>query len=94
MGNSGAGKIQKACLSSKPTGGNLSFRIQLNRSDLEAFAHLPQTDTRRRADSRGIEPAFVNPADRAIEKHPACAAPINSSGFVPVPSSKRDAKEY
>jgi hypothetical protein len=42
----------------------------------------------------GLKPAFVNPAARAIEKHPAWAAPINSSGFVPVPSSNRDAKEY
>src|SRR3546814_568804 len=29
-----------------------------------------------------------------MEKHPACAAPISSSGLVPVPSSKRDEKEY
>jgi hypothetical protein len=27
-------------------------------------------------------------------KHPACAAPTNSSGLVPVPSSNREAKEY
>jgi hypothetical protein len=42
----------------------------------------------------GLKPAFVNPAARAIEKHPACAAPINSSGFVPVPDSNLEAKEY
>src|SRR5260370_32516855 len=42
----------------------------------------------------GLNPPFVNPAARAIEKHPACAAPINSSGFVPVPSSNLEAKEY
>src|SRR6058998_968604 len=29
-----------------------------------------------------------------MEKHPACAAAINSSGFVPPPCSNRDANEY
>jgi hypothetical protein len=29
-----------------------------------------------------------------MEKHPAWAAPINSSGFVPSPSWKREANEY
>lgn len=29
-----------------------------------------------------------------MEKQPAWAAPISSSGFVPVPSSKRDENEY
>src|SRR5262245_6216634 len=29
-------------------------------------------------------PAFVSWAAKNIEKHPACAAPISSSGFVPV----------
>jgi hypothetical protein len=42
----------------------------------------------------GLRPAFVRPAERAIEKQPACAAPISSSGFVPLPSSKRETKEY
>jgi hypothetical protein len=32
--------------------------------------------------------------DSAIEKHPACAAAISSSGFVPLPSSNRDLNEY
>src|SRR6266542_1666448 len=39
-------------------------------------------------------PAFDKPAERAIEKHPAWAAAISSSGLVPVPSSNRDEKEY
>ena len=42
----------------------------------------------------GVKPAASSPADRAIEKQPACAAPISSSGLVPVPSSKRDENEY
>src|SRR6266498_2056664 len=42
----------------------------------------------------GLKPPFVSPAARAIEKHPACAAPISSSGLVPVPSSNLEAKEY
>ena len=29
-----------------------------------------------------------------MEKQPACAAPISSSGFVPVPDSKRELNEY
>src|SRR5262249_30180353 len=32
-------------------------------------------------------------ADSAMEKQPASAAPMSSSGFVPVPSSKRDKNE-
>ncbi len=38
-------------------------------------------------------PALVRPAERAMEKQPAWAAAISSSGFVPLPSSKRDANE-
>src|SRR5688572_7363962 len=38
-------------------------------------------------------PAFSRLADSAIEKHPASAAPISSSGFVPVPLSNRDRNE-
>src|SRR6202167_6479180 len=33
-------------------------------------------------------------ADSAIEKHPACAAAINSSGLVPAPFSNREVNEY
>src|SRR6266702_4721940 len=33
-------------------------------------------------------------ADNAIEKHPACAAAINSSGFVPGAFSNRVVNEY
>ena len=32
--------------------------------------------------------------ESAIAKHPACAAPSNSSGFVPTPVSNREANEY
>ena len=32
--------------------------------------------------------------ERAIEKQPACAAAMSSSGFVPLPSSKRVLNEY
>src|SRR5688572_5719758 len=39
-------------------------------------------------------PAFPSWADSAIEKQPACAAAISSSGFVPFPSSNRVLKEY
>jgi len=39
----------------------------------------------------GTCPASERIAERNIEKQPACAAPINSSGLVPFPSSKRDA---
>src|SRR6202041_1216318 len=39
---------------------------------------------------------FATPSctDNAIEKHAACAAAINSSGFVPGPFSNRDVNEY
>src|SRR5690606_3749410 len=33
-------------------------------------------------------------AESCIVKHPECAAAINSSGFVPMPSSKRVLNEY
>src|SRR5690606_9976604 len=42
----------------------------------------------------GWSPARDSPAESAIEKQPACAAASSSSGFVPCPSSKRDANEY
>src|SRR5687767_1485778 len=38
----------------------------------------------------GVKPAAPNTKLNFIEKQPACAAAINSSGFVPVPSSNRD----
>jgi len=43
---------------------------------------------------RGVKPARPRAAERAMEKQPAWAAPISSSGFVPVPCSKRELKEY
>src|SRR5690606_8680205 len=42
----------------------------------------------------GVKPASPNWADTALEKHPAWAAPMSSSGFVPGPSSKRGLKPY
>jgi hypothetical protein len=44
--------------------------------------------------SVGTEPAPASMFDSAIVKQPARAAPISSSGLVPVPSSKREANEY
>ena len=41
----------------------------------------------------GTKPALDSSFAKAIEKQPAWAAPASSSGFVPVPSSKRDANE-
>src|SRR5262249_54281949 len=38
-------------------------------------------------------PAFSRLNASAIEKHPASAAPMSSSGFVPLPLSKRDRNE-
>ena len=42
----------------------------------------------------GENPARPSAALRAIEKQPAWAAPISSSGLVPGFSSKREPKEY
>src|SRR5258706_740567 len=41
-----------------------------------------------------VIPAPPSCADKAIVKHPACAAANNSSGLVPTPFSKRVLKEY
>jgi hypothetical protein len=42
----------------------------------------------------GVKPFLPRAALKAIEKQPAWAAAISSSGFVPLPSSKREANEY
>ena len=42
----------------------------------------------------GSKPALASAFANAIEKQPAWAAPISSSGLVPAPSSKRDWNEY
>src|SRR5260370_646178 len=42
----------------------------------------------------GVIPALPSSAEKAIEKQPACAAAMSSSGFVPAPFSKRVLKEY
>src|SRR5438874_11763188 len=44
--------------------------------------------------SCGLWPACESPLAKAMEKQPACAAPINSSGLVPGPSSIRLLNEY
>src|ERR1700692_671704 len=41
-----------------------------------------------------VNPALFNAKDSAIVKHPACAAPSSSSGFVPLPSPKRALNPY
>src|SRR5208282_2032575 len=42
----------------------------------------------------GVMPALPSCAESAMVKQPACAAAINSSGFVPRPFSKRVENEY
>src|SRR6202040_2223055 len=42
----------------------------------------------------GVRLAPPSCAESAIEKHAACAAAINSSGFVPGPFSNREVNEY
>jgi hypothetical protein len=42
----------------------------------------------------GARPALPSSLERAIEKQPACAAAISSSGLVPLPCSKRVVKDY
>src|SRR6185295_5549929 len=42
----------------------------------------------------GVRPALPSSAENAMEKQPAWAAPMSSSGFVPMPFSKRVLKEY
>jgi hypothetical protein len=39
-------------------------------------------------------PALPSSAENALEKHPACAAAMSSSGFVPTPFSDRVLNEY
>jgi len=41
----------------------------------------------------GGNPSRSKAAARAMEKHPAWAAAMSSSGLVPSPSSKREGKE-
>src|SRR5437763_4488400 len=42
----------------------------------------------------GVIPALPSSAERAMEKQPACAAAISSSGLVPLPFSNRVVNEY
>src|SRR5438874_10418544 len=44
--------------------------------------------------SVGVKPAIYSTNANDIVKHPACAAAISSSGFVPFSFSKRVLKEY
>jgi len=52
-------------------------------SSIKLIAGLHQMDGSGGRDASGVKPAVVSRADRYIEKHPACAAPISSSGLVP-----------
>ena len=38
----------------------------------------------------GVWPSLPSTSESAIEKQPACAAPISSSGLVPAPSCMRE----
>jgi hypothetical protein len=42
----------------------------------------------------GVNPALPSSAEKAMAKQPEWAAPISSSGLVPMPFSKRVLKEY
>src|SRR5687767_12221309 len=78
----------KVCSSTLGTSASVSNSINVIRgpSPKWTFA-LVRTCT-------GGKPAFVSTDARYMEKQPACAAPTNSSGLVPAPSSKREAKVY
>ena len=71
----------------------LALRVQLDAGDSEAPADGLEMYPGHGVDSPGRTPASVRPADRAIEKQPAWATPISSSGFVPDPSSNREQNE-
>ena len=62
--------------------------------DREAVTDLLEPHRGLGLDGIGGEPALPRPADNAIVKHAACAAPMSSSGLVPGPSSKRALKPY
>src|SRR5688572_31726938 len=55
---------------------------------------FPYTTLFRSLIDSGTCPAVVSWPERAMEKQPAWAAAISSSGFVPFPSSKRVLNEY
>jgi len=42
----------------------------------------------------GVSLAAPNCPEKAMEKQPACAAAMSSSGLVPMPFSKREENEY
>jgi hypothetical protein len=72
---------------------NLGFGFQIDRGGFEsALARLKFTVAVVLTRFAGC-PAFSRLNASAIEKHPASAAPISSSGFVPPPLSKRDKNE-
>ena len=67
------------------------FKAYLDGASLKAIAEeltgrqIPYTQRTTTWDKARIARII----DNAIEKQPACAAPINSSGLVPLPPSKR-----
>lgn len=67
-----------------------SFRVPEPVFNLEVLADLLVGEVRELGIAVRTGWEVVEAAARAMEKHAACAAPISSSGFVPVPDSKRD----
>ncbi len=78
-------------LASRPgTSASVSSSIRVRRKPPSTLSRCTRAVVRMR---RGVSFARLSPADRAMEKQPAWAAPISSSGLVPAPSSKRERKE-
>ena len=72
-----------------------ALTVQVNGRDREPRVELLPSVTLAVVPIRSaVMPAAPSCPDRAIEKQPAWAAAINSSGLVPLPSSKRVLKEY
>ena len=74
--------------------GTLRGDVQMNLGNRPAGVELFK---RRRwpwcAELSGVKFIVPSCAESAMVKQPACAAAINSSGFVPLPFSKRVTKE-
>ena len=73
--------------------GHLALVLELDLGDREARVALHQVDLRVVVTLFAVKPASESCPESAIEKQPAWAAAISSSGFVPFASSKRDEKE-
>ena len=68
--------------------------VEMNGRDGTAGIELLHRHVAAVSMRRGSNPASPSRADSAMEKQPACAAPMSSSGLVPGASSKRVVKEY